>query len=285
MLNAVSSGGTGPAHIGIDSTGKWVFAANYGGGSFSILPVQDDGSLGLATDNQSGKGSMYGQHVATNAPTGSFANSGHDAPHIHMAHTDPSGQFLLATDLGLDQLMVYKLNNGKAVPTDQVSVHTLPGAGPRHFAFHPNGKWLYLINEEGSSVTFMLFDPATGKLTPKNTIFAVPDNFQGTNYTSELIMSADGRFLYGANRLYNTIATFSVDQATGYITLIGNEWTRGDYPRVIGIDPSGQYGMRFTAKATISRCSASGPMASPCSRSSSSRWAIHPGSLFCRYSN
>jgi len=138
-------------------------------------------------------------------------------------------------------LMVFKLVDGKAVPTEQGLVRTLPGAGARHFAFHPNGKWLYLITEEGSSITFMLFDPATGKLTPRSTISTLPDDFQGTNFTSEVMISADGKFLYGANRLYNTIATFAIDQTTGEVVLIGNEWTRGDYPRVIGIDPSGQY--------------------------------------------
>jgi 6-phosphogluconolactonase len=242
-LNAVASGGTGPAFAGIDPTGKYVFAANYGGGNFSILPVQSDGSLGQATDTRAGKGPLYGPHVAVNAPNGSFANSGHEPnlQHVHMTQTDPSGKFLLVTDLALDQLMVFKLDNGKAVPTDQVSVHALPGAGPRHFAFHPNGKWLYLINEEASSLTFLLFDPATGKLTPRSTVPTLPESFQGTNYTSELTISADGKFLYGANRLYNTIATFSIDQATGDAALLGNEWTRGDYPRVIGIDPSGQY--------------------------------------------
>jgi 6-phosphogluconolactonase (cycloisomerase 2 family) len=241
FLNAVASGGTGPAYVGIDPTGKYVFAANYGGGSFSILPVQTDGSLGQATDLQSGKGAIFGPHVAVNAPIGSFAISGHDNRHVHMAQTDPSGTFLLVADLGLDQLMVFKLVDGKAVPTEQGLVRTLPGAGARHFAFHPNGKWLYLITEEGSSITFMLFDPATGKLTPRSTISTLPDDFQGTNFTSEVMISADGKFLYGANRLYNTIATFAIDQTTGEVVLIGNEWTRGDYPRVIGIDPSGQY--------------------------------------------
>ncbi len=241
LINAVATGGTGPAHVGIDPTGKYVFAANYGGGSFAILPVQSDGSLGQATDVQSGKGPMYGQHVAVNAPNGSFAISGHDNRHAHMAQTDPSGKFLLVADLGLDQLMVFSLEDGKAVPTDQGSVRTLPGAGARHFAFHPNAKWLYLITEEGSSVAFMLFDPATGKLTPRSAKSTLPDNYQGTNYTSEIIVSANGKYLYAANRLYNTIATFSIDQATGEVTLLGNEWTRGDYPRVIGIDPSGQY--------------------------------------------
>jgi 6-phosphogluconolactonase (cycloisomerase 2 family) len=241
MLNAVASGGTGPAFVGIDPTGKYVFAANYGGGNFSVFPVLDDGSLGQASDTQAGKGPLFGPHVAVNAPIGSFANSGHDTLHAHMTQTDPSGKFLLVTDLGLDQLMVFKLDNGKVTPTEQGSVRAIPGAGPRHFAFHQNGKWLYLINEEASSLTFMLFDPATGKLTPKSTIWAVPDNFQGTNYPGELIISANGKFVYASNRLYNTIATFSVDQATGDPVLIGNEWTRGDYPRTLGIDPSGQY--------------------------------------------
>jgi 6-phosphogluconolactonase (cycloisomerase 2 family) len=241
FLNAVASGGTGPAHVGIDPAGKYVFAANYGGGNFSVLPVQSDGSLGQATDVQAGDGPIFGPHPAVNAPIGSFAISGHDLRHAHMAHADPSGKFLLVTDLGLDQLMVFKLEDGKAVPTEQGFVRTLPGAGARHFAFHPNGKWLYLINEEGSSMTFLLFDPATGKLTPRSTRSTLPDDFQGTNFTSEVIVSANGKFLYGANRLYDTIATFAIDPATGDITLLGNEWTRGDYPRVIGIDPSGQY--------------------------------------------
>jgi 6-phosphogluconolactonase (cycloisomerase 2 family) len=241
MLNAVSSGGAGPAHVGIDPTGKFVFSANYGGGNYAVIPVQSDGSLGQATDVQAGTGPMYGAHVAVNAPRGSFANSGHDAKHVHMAQTDPSGKYLLVTDLGLDQLMVLRLNNGKTVPTEQAYVRTLPGGGARHFAFHSNGRWLYLINEEDSTMMFILFDPATGRLTPRSIVSTLPAGYEGTNYTSEVVVSADGKFVYGANRLYNSIATFSIDQATGDITLIGNEWTRGDYPRVIGIDPSGHY--------------------------------------------
>src|SRR5215831_17764449 len=129
-----------------------------------------------------------------------------------MAHTDPSGKFLLVTDLGLDPSMIFKLDNGKAVARQYQPirryVRALRGAGPRHFVFHPNGKWLYLINEEDSTMTFLLFDPTTGKLTPKSSIATLPETYQGTSYTSEVVISADGKFLYGANRNFNTIAAF-----------------------------------------------------------------------------
>ena len=239
-INAVTSGGGGPAHVETDAAGKWVFASNYGGGSVAILPINADGSVGAPTDVESASGPL-GPMQAPFRPAGNFSNSGHDAGHVHMAATDPSGKYLLFTDLGRDQLTVWNFDAvaGKITPNNYIK--TLAGGGARHFAFHPNGKWVYLICEEDSTLLFATFDPATGKLTPVSFIQTVPPGFRGTNYTSEVAVSSDGRFVYGANRYYNAIALFSIDQGTGAPTLLSNEWTRGDYPRLFAIDPTGNF--------------------------------------------
>jgi 6-phosphogluconolactonase (cycloisomerase 2 family) len=239
-LNAVSSGSGGPAHVGVDATGKWVFAANYGGGNFAVLPINTDGSVGAYTDLQAAIGPL-GPTTHPGRPPGTFANSGHDAHHAHMAATDPSNKYVLHTDLGSDELTVWNFDAVAGKLTRNNVIKSLPGGGPRHFSFHSNGRWVYTITEEDSTLLFSTFDPATGKLTPTTFISTLPDNFSGTNYTSEVGVSADGRFVYGLNRLYNSIALFSIDQATGIPTLVSNEWTRGDYPRLFAIDPSGNF--------------------------------------------
>ncbi len=239
-INTVSSGSGGPAHISVAQSGKWVFAANYGGGNIAVISANSDGSLGSVTDTGEGMGPL-GPMQAPFRPPGNFSNSGHDAPHSHMAEMDPSGKYLLGTDLGRDQLLVWNFDavNGKLTPNNYIK--SLPGGGSRHFAFHPNGTWLYLINEEDSTMLFATFDPASGKLTAKQFIQTVPPDFRGTNYTSEVMVSADGKYVYGANRYYNAIAIFSIDQTTGQLTLMRNEWTRGDYPRSFNFDPSGNF--------------------------------------------
>ena len=157
LLNTVSSGGLGPTYASIHPAGKHLLVANYAGGSVAVLPIAPDGRLGTATDVKKTMGAV-GPKKATNAPPGSFAISGHDDPHAHMIRTDPAGRFVLAPDLGLDRIFVWALDTttGTLTPADPPSVALPPGDGPRHFAFHPNGTWLYSIQEEGS--TIVLFD-------------------------------------------------------------------------------------------------------------------------------
>lgn len=241
LLNTVSSEGAGPAHLSVHPSGKYVLVANYAGGTVAVLPIRPSGELGPASDVKQDKGAVGPTH-ATSAPSGSFAVSGHDRPHAHMIQADPAGRFVLASDLGLDQILVWKFDvkKGTLSPHDPASVPLPPGDGPRHFAFHPNGHWLYSLQEEGSTLAAFDYDAAQGRLTPKQTLSSLPKGFTGTNFTSEVMVSADGKFVYAANRLHDSIAFFSISDA-GTLAFAGEEWTRGDYPRSFNIDPTGSF--------------------------------------------
>lgn len=239
LLNTVSSRGAGPTYVSIHPSGKFLLVANYFGGSVSVVPILADGKLGNATDVKNDAGKI-GPTKATNAPPGSFAFSGHDRTHAHMIEADPSGRLVLHVDLGLDQIYVWKLDadQGKLHPAEPHSVSLPPGDGPRHFYFHPNGKWFYSIQEEGSTV--VLFDYDNGKLTSRQSISTLPPGFAGSNFCSEILVSADGKFLYAGNRLHDSIGIFSIG-ATGELTYLGEEWTRGNYPRSFNFDPTGNF--------------------------------------------
>ncbi|MCC6587244.1 MAG: lactonase family protein [Bryobacterales bacterium] len=243
ILNTVSSGGGGPAHIGIHPTGRYVFAANYGAGSVAVIPVNADGTVGEATDVVAIVNTGLGSQPAQSAPPGSFANSGHDAPHAHMAATDPSGRYLLLSDLGTDRIYVYEFNSttGKLTPAASPSVQGYNGNGPRHFGFSQNGRFLYVLNEEGSTVDMMSWNANTGGLEILQSISSLPDGYEGTNYPSEIAVSSDGRFVYAANRLHDTIAQIALDPVDGWMRMVGQTWTRGSYPRHFAIDPTGNY--------------------------------------------
>jgi 6-phosphogluconolactonase len=242
VLNAVSSQGGGPAHLSVDPLGQFVFVANYGGGSVAVLPILANGSLGNATFVQVDVGSVGPTH-ATNAPPGSFAISGHDAPHAHMIESDPAGNFVFSTDLGQDRIYSWTLNRGtgRLIANTPAFVSVPPGDGPRHFAFHPNGRFFYSIQEEASTLLVFDYDAAHGALTQKQMVSTLPPEFVGTNFTSEVRVSEDGKFVYGANRLHDSIGIFRVEDATGELTPVGEEWTRGDYPRSFTIDPTGAF--------------------------------------------
>ena len=241
LLNTVPSGGAGPAHLSIHPSGRFVLVANYFGGSVAVLPILADGSLGAASDIKKDDGTI-GPKMAVNAPPGSFAFSGHDQPHAHMIEADPSGRFVLHADLGLDRIFVWKFDGRAGVlsPNDPPFISLPPGDGPRHFAFHPNGRWFYSIQEEGSTVVLFDYDSAKGRLTSRQTISSLPPGFAGSNFTSEIMVSADGRFVYAANRLHDSIAIFSVGEK-GTLTFITEEWTRGDYPRSFNVEPGGKF--------------------------------------------
>ncbi len=246
FLNSVSSGGSGPAHVSVDPFGRYVLVANYGGGNVAVLPIHSDGSLGSATDVKNDVDACgaspcpVGPTRAQNAPPGSFAISGHDRPHAHMIQTDPAGNFVIVSDLGLDLTIIWKFDKEAGTLSDPKTFATSPGAGPRHFAFHPNGRWFYSLNEEASTLDFMIYDARRGSLQHVEEVSTLPSKFVGTNFTSEVIVSPDGRFIYAANRLHDTIAIFAIE-GTGAPKLIGEEWTRADYPRHCNIDPSGNF--------------------------------------------
>ncbi len=241
LLNTVSSQGAGPCHLSVHPSGKYALVANYEGGTIAILPVKLNGELGPATDVKTDQGPV-GPARASSAPPGSFAISGHDRPHAHMIQPDPAGRFVLASDLGLDRIFVWRLDleEGKLSPAEPPYAPLPPGDGPRHFAFHPNARWVYSLQEEASTLVLFDYDSASGRLTARQTVSSLPPRFAGTNFTSEAMVSPDGKFVYVANRLHDSIAFFSI-RKSGALTFAGEEWTRGDYPRSFNIDPTGKF--------------------------------------------
>ncbi len=240
LLNTVRSGGAGPTYVSIHPSGRFVLVANYFGGSVAVLPILPDGRLGAATDFKQDLGTV-GPKRATHAPPGSFAVSGHDRTHAHMIEADLSGRFVLHVDLGLDRLFLWEFDERRGVltPNDPPAVLLPPGDGPRHFRFHPNGHWLYSLQEEGSNIVLFYYDAAKGRLTLWQRLSSLPPGFAGSNFCSEILVSGDGRFVYAGNRLHDTIGIFSVGNR-GFLTFVGEEWTRGSYPRSFNFDPTGR---------------------------------------------
>lgn len=241
LLNTVRSGGAGPTYVSLHPSGKFLLIANYFGGSVAVLPIRADGSLGPATDVKQDAGTI-GPRTAKNAPPGSFAFSGHDHTHAHMIQTDPAGRFVLHADLGLDRIFVWKFDAEKGVltPNDPPSVSLPPGDGPRHFAFHGNGRWCYSLQEEGSTIVLFDYDATLGRLAARQTISSLPPGYAGSNFCSEILVSADGRFVYAGNRLHDSVAIFAVGK-NGELTFVADEPTRGNYPRSFAFDPTGQF--------------------------------------------
>ncbi len=240
-LNVVSSEGAGPCYISIEASGKYAFIANYNAGTVTVLPITPNGFLGAATDVHRDSGNL-GSAAASNAPQGSYAISGHDAPHAHMILPDPQGRFVLVADLGQDRIYAYRFDaaNGKLNIEDGAGGRAPSGDGPRHLAFHPDGHWVYAIQEEASNVIFFHYDPNNGTLVAQQTISALPKGFAGTSFASEILVSPNGKFLYSANRLHDSIAAFSIG-SDGRLSWIGEASTMGDYPAQCRIDPSGSF--------------------------------------------
>ncbi len=229
ILNEQPSGGQGPCYLTVDRTGRFILVANYGSGSVAVLPIGQEGSLQPA--------SSVDQHA------GSSVNpSRQKGPHAHCIDLDPGNRFALAADLGTDRVCVYRFEPaaGKLTANDPAFAQTEPGAGPRHLAFHPNGKWVYVIEEMGCTITSSAYSTEAGTLKSMQRISTLLPEFHGSNTCAEVQVHPSGRFLYGSNRGHNSIACFSVDAATGQLRLIGHEPTRGNTPRHFAIDPSGQ---------------------------------------------
>ncbi|HWX80182.1 MAG TPA: lactonase family protein [Steroidobacteraceae bacterium] len=240
-LGAVSSGGSTPAHLSVHPSGKFVFVANYGGGNVAVFPVGPEGALGEATDVRPSVGPRHHARAAADPP-GQFAVSDHDGPRLHMVAADPSGQFVIANDAGLDLTWVWRFDaeSGRLLPA-AVPVITAPaGSAPRHFVFHPNGRIFYNLYEHDAMVAVYDYDASRGGLKIKQVVSSLPPKFAGSNLSSELVMTADGRFLYVANRLHNAVAIFSV-AADGQLRSIADTWVHADSPRSLCIDPSGAF--------------------------------------------
>lgn len=241
-LNSVSSQGAAPCHLSFGLDGKFVLVANYMSGTFAVLPIHPDGSLGEAADVQKDAGIHGAPNGATNAPRGSNTVTGHDAPHAHFIHPDANGRYILTCDLGQDRIDAYRLDiSGKLLALGQNTGATLPnGDGPRHLAFHANGKWIYAITEQASTVTFFHYNEENAVLTAQQTLSTLPEGFAGTSYGSEILIHPNGKWLYAANRLHDSIAVYTIG-TDGRLTHTGQTHTEGDYPRHTNIDPSGRY--------------------------------------------
>jgi len=230
FLNEVSSRGAGPCHVALDKTGKYVLVANYDGGSVAAFPVLADGKLGDA--------SAVVQH------SGHGPNAERqEAPHAHEIQMTPDNRFAIAADLGLDELLVYRFEatKGTLAPNVPPFAQVEPGAGPRHFAFHPNGKFVYTLNEMGGSVTSFAYDASAGTLHRLQTISSVPKDFKGHNDSAEIVADHHGKFLYASNRGPDGIAVFAIDPAKGTLKLVEHVPTKGKAPRNFAIDPTGKY--------------------------------------------
>ena len=228
MLNQASSGGSGPCHVVVDKSGKLVLGANYGGGSCCAVAIKEDGSLG----EQAG----FAQHHGSSVDPGRQKE-----PHAHSINVSPDNRFAFCADLGLDKVLIYKLDGGKLTPSDPPFGKTAPGSGPRHFAFHPSGKFAYVINEMGNTVTVFAYDKEKGSLTEIQSIGTLPSDFKGTSYTAEVVVHPSGKFLYGSNRGQDSIAVFQIDQGSGKLTVAGHQGEEVKWPRNFNVDPTGKY--------------------------------------------
>lgn len=239
LLNTVGAGGAGPTYVSLHPTERFLLVANYFGGSVTVLPIRADGQLGEATDVHNDAGEI-GPTKAVHAPPGSFALSGHDRTHAHMIEADASGKFVVHADLGLDKLFIWKFDAEKGKLATNATVALPPGDGPRHFDFHPNGKWFYSIQEEGSTLVLFDYDLSSGTLKERQTISTLPEGYMGSNFCSEVLVSDDGRFVYAGNRLHDSIGVFSI-AGDGRLAHVADVWTRGNYPRSFSFDPTGNF--------------------------------------------
>jgi 6-phosphogluconolactonase len=226
VLNAYSSQGKDPCYISIEQTGRFALVANYSSGNAAMLPIQPDGQLGPASDVVQHSGSSVHPERQT-------------APFVHSIVPDPTNRFAIVADLGADKLMIYEmdLENGKL--NQHAEIRVKPGAGPRHTIFHPNGKYLYLINELNSTLVSFRYNSDAGSLEELQTISTLPQGFEGENLCADLHIC--GTYLYGSNRKHDSIAWYLVEQDTGQLTYQGEVPSGGKEPRGFAIDPTGNF--------------------------------------------
>lgn len=230
FLNGQSSLGAGPCHISIDQTGKTAFVSNYGGGSLAVLPIKPDGALGAATDSVQNTGS-------------GVDTKRQDKAHVHSTTIAPDNRFAYVADLGIDKLNIYEIDasGSKIKPASTPFATVKPGSGPRHFTFHPNGKYGYLVEELTSAVAVFSRDPKTGALTLiDDNVKTLPTDFSGPNTSADIHIDPSGKFLYQSNRGANTLAIFTIG-SNGKLTKVGDQPTEGKTPRNFLIDPRGDF--------------------------------------------
>lgn len=228
-INEQPAHGKVPCHMSIDATGRTLLVANYSSGNVATYPLGDDGAIGIAgtVANHEGSGPNKKRQ---------------DRAYAHSITVDPGNRFAFACDLGADMVFAYSLR-----PTEgTMAVHTAgdiatpPGSGPRHMAFHPGGKFAYVITELGNTVLAYRYDSSAGVLTQVQEVTTLPGDFEGTSYCADLHCSPDGKFLYGSNRGHDSLAIYAIDQGKGTLTPVGFEPTGGKFPRGFGIDPAGE---------------------------------------------
>ena len=230
QLNQVPSGGADPCYVSLDRTGKFLLVANYTGGSVATFPIAPDGRLGPA--------SAFVQH------TGSGPNKERqEGPHAHYIEASSDNRFVFVVDLGLDEVVIYRFNSatGSLTPNDPPFAKLLSGPGPRHLAFHPNGKFAYVLSEVKSTVTAFAFNPKTATFKTLQTLSTLPKDFTAPNDTAEIVVHPSGKFLYASNRGHDSIAVFAIDPAKGTLTPAGDFPTQGKTPRNFALDPSGNF--------------------------------------------
>jgi 6-phosphogluconolactonase len=230
FLNRQASGGAAPCHLSLDIPGRHLFVANYGGGSVAVLPIEPGGRLGPATSvvRHEGRGSNPRRQ---------------EAPHAHAVHLDPTNALALVADLGLDRLVAYRFDprQGALIAHEPATVRMSPGAGPRHFVFHSDGRLLYVLNELGSTVTALRYDAPHASFAEFQSVSTLPEGFAGENAPAEIAVRADGKFLYASNRGHDSIAIFAIEASTGRLAPQGHRLTQGKGPRHFAIDPTGAY--------------------------------------------
>ena len=229
-LNVVPSGDPGACHLIVDHTGKYLLVANYNVASVAVFPILADGSLSKAT--------------AFLPQTGhSIDPKRQRSAHAHSIYVSPDNRFAVSPDLGTDQVFVYRFDagNGTLTPNEPPFATVPAGVGPRHFAWGADGKFGYVIEEMGSSITAFSYDPEPGVLHPVQTLSTLPPDFKGVDNSAEIYVHPNGKFLYGTNRGSDTIAVFAIDPVKGTLKPIQYESSGGKTPRGFGIDPTGQY--------------------------------------------
>jgi 6-phosphogluconolactonase len=232
LLNQSSTGGADPCHANVDRSGRSLLVANYSGGSIAALPIGPDGRLGAASSVVQHKGSSVNRERQ-------------EGPHAHSIELDAANRFALVDDLGLDKVLVYRFDpvRGTLTPHEPPSASVAPGSGPRHLAFHPDGRHVYVINEMLLTITAFRFDPERGVLEQLQTLSTLPAGVapRPEYSTAEVRVHPSGRFLYGSNRGHDTIAVFAIDGKTGSLTPIEHVPTGGKTPRNFTLDPTGAY--------------------------------------------
>jgi 6-phosphogluconolactonase len=225
-LNTVASGGAHPCHISLDKTGKWVLVGNYTGGNLSVIPVLPDGNISesIQTIQHTGKGPDTQRQ---------------EKPHVHSVNISPDNKDVYVADLGTDKIMAYRLDESTGKLSAGNSVSVSAGSGPRHFVFHPEEPFAYVIQELTGKVT--AFKYTDNQLEFIEEISTLPAGFTGNNSCADIHISPDGKFLYGSNRFHDTLVIFEIDQKTGKLTLVGHQDVLGKTPRNFAIDPTGKF--------------------------------------------